>query len=97
MVWLQLADANELNKMLIDTSYEFVWPGRGVLKRWIRRRAADPAQRGGGVGCFGSVGHLTIDRIFTAEGHQHRGASSRSADTSCSLEAHPGAPKNGLS
>ncbi|CAK9096351.1 E3 ubiquitin-protein ligase rnf213-alpha (Mysterin-A) (Mysterin-alpha) (RING finger protein 213-A) (RING finger protein 213-alpha) (RING-type E3 ubiquitin transferase rnf213-alpha) [Durusdinium trenchii] len=33
MVWLQLADANELNKMLIDTSYEFVWPGRGVLKR----------------------------------------------------------------
>ena len=24
MEWLQLADANELNKMLIDTSFEFV-------------------------------------------------------------------------
>ena len=24
MEWLKLSDANELNKMLIDTSYEFV-------------------------------------------------------------------------
>ena len=31
MEWLQLQDANDLNKMLIDTSFEFVPLGRRAL------------------------------------------------------------------